>query len=207
MRLYQDSSGLIHAAIGALRPPMNQSDKPSVAYWRDHSAGASRRRVTPMLRGNRPSTAACTSFGARNASEIVILTWRTLFTCGDLIDTGDSASSDLFKPATTTCDGCDKSGAGLSANRPKVLFADTEAGAMIRVSHFMATSSMGRAEQVNMTNSSRRNSCRLPLTVPRSIGVTHLPMLLRWSRQYATLGLWTDSWAALMRIAAVNQTA
>ena len=29
-----------------------------------------------MPRGNRPSTAACTSLGARNASEIVILTWR-----------------------------------------------------------------------------------------------------------------------------------
>ena len=56
----------------------NQIDKPSIAYWRDHSAGASRRRVTPMPRGNRPSTAACTSSGARNASEIVILTCRML---------------------------------------------------------------------------------------------------------------------------------
>ena len=42
------------------------------------SAGASRRRVTPMPRGNRPSTAACTSLGARNASEIVILACRML---------------------------------------------------------------------------------------------------------------------------------
>jgi hypothetical protein len=33
----------------------DQIDKPSIAYWRDHSAGASRRRVTPMPRGNRPS--------------------------------------------------------------------------------------------------------------------------------------------------------
>ena len=56
----------------------NQIDKPSIAYWRDHSAGVSRRRVTPMPRGNRPATAACTSSGARNASEIVILTCRML---------------------------------------------------------------------------------------------------------------------------------
>src|SRR5213595_3844920 len=47
-----------------------QIDKPSIAYWRDHSAGASRRRVTPMPRGSRPSTAAFTRSGARNASEI-----------------------------------------------------------------------------------------------------------------------------------------
>src|SRR5947208_3556985 len=55
-----------------------QIDKPSIAYWRDHSAGASRRRVTPMPRGSRPSTAAFTRSGARNASEIVILTCRML---------------------------------------------------------------------------------------------------------------------------------
>src|SRR5438128_7875862 len=56
----------------------DQIDKPSIAYWRDHSAGASRRRVTPMPRGSRPSTAAFTRSGARNASEIVILTCRML---------------------------------------------------------------------------------------------------------------------------------
>src|SRR6516165_1010585 len=56
----------------------DQIDKPSIVYWRDHSAGASRRRVTPMPRGSRPSTAAFTSSGARNASEIVILTCRML---------------------------------------------------------------------------------------------------------------------------------
>ena len=43
-----------------------------------HSAGASRSRSTPMPRGSRPSTAARTRSGARNASEIVMLTWRTL---------------------------------------------------------------------------------------------------------------------------------
>ena len=43
-----------------------------------HSAGASRSRSTPMPRGNRPSTAARTRSGARNASEIVMLIWRTL---------------------------------------------------------------------------------------------------------------------------------
>ena len=39
-----------------------------------HSAGASRSRSTPMPRGKRPSTAARTRSGARNASEMVMLT-------------------------------------------------------------------------------------------------------------------------------------
>src|SRR5437588_10690998 len=43
-----------------------QIDKPSIAYWRNHSAGASRRRVTPMPRGSRPSTAAFTRSGANH---------------------------------------------------------------------------------------------------------------------------------------------
>src|SRR6266446_7602053 len=51
-----------------MRDRQVQIDKPSIAYWRDHSAGASRRRVTPMPRGSRPWTAAFTRSGARNAS-------------------------------------------------------------------------------------------------------------------------------------------
>ena len=51
---------------------------PSLAYCRDHSAGASRRFAMPTPRGRRPSIAACTRFGARNASDIVILICRTL---------------------------------------------------------------------------------------------------------------------------------
>src|SRR5712691_3446346 len=49
-----------------------------MACWRDHSTGASRNRVTPMPRGNRPSMAARTRSGARKAREIVMLTCRTL---------------------------------------------------------------------------------------------------------------------------------
>ena len=45
-----------------------QIDKPSIAYWRDHSAGASRRRATPMPRDQdgaaRPSTPAGQHVGA-----------------------------------------------------------------------------------------------------------------------------------------------
>ena len=51
---------------------------PRASNCRRHSAGASRSRSTPMPRGKRPSTAARTRSGARNASEIVMLTWRTL---------------------------------------------------------------------------------------------------------------------------------
>jgi hypothetical protein len=47
---------------------------PSASNCWLHSAGASRSRSTPMPRGKRPSTAALTRSGARNASEMVILT-------------------------------------------------------------------------------------------------------------------------------------
>ena len=51
---------------------------PSIWCWRDHSAGRSARRTTPMPCGRRPSIAALTSSGARKASETVMLTLRTL---------------------------------------------------------------------------------------------------------------------------------
>jgi len=47
---------------------------PSASNCWLHSAGASRSRSTPTPRGNRPSTAARTRSGARNAGEIVMLT-------------------------------------------------------------------------------------------------------------------------------------
>ena len=47
---------------------------PSASNCWLHSAGASRNRSTPMPRGSRPSTAARTRSGARNASDIVMLT-------------------------------------------------------------------------------------------------------------------------------------
>ena len=61
-----------------LQAGSDQPIRPSIAVWRDHSTGASRRRVTPMPRGNRPSIAAFTRSGARKARDIVMLTWRTL---------------------------------------------------------------------------------------------------------------------------------
>ena len=54
---------------------------PSVSNCRLHSDGASRNRSTPMPRGSRPSTAALTRSGARKASDMVMLTWRTLHFC------------------------------------------------------------------------------------------------------------------------------
>jgi hypothetical protein len=51
---------------------------PSASNWPLHSAEGSRSRSTPIPRGRRPWTAARTRSGARNASEMVILTWRTL---------------------------------------------------------------------------------------------------------------------------------
>jgi hypothetical protein len=63
------------------------------------------------------------SLGARNASEIVILTCRMLHfsraaICSTLVTVPTVISS---KPATTAGNRCDKCGAGLSANRPTVL--------------------------------------------------------------------------------------
>src|SRR6266436_7219747 len=80
-----------------------QIDKPSIAYWRDHSAGASRRRVTPMPRGSRPLTAAFTRSGARNASEIVILACRMLHfsraaMCSTLVTVPATISSSQRRP-------------------------------------------------------------------------------------------------------------
>jgi hypothetical protein len=50
----------------------------SICRCRDHSAGMSQRRATPIPRGSRSSMAALTRSGARNASEIVMLTFRAL---------------------------------------------------------------------------------------------------------------------------------
>jgi hypothetical protein len=52
--------------------------RPSASNCRLHSAGGSRSRSTPMPRGKRPSTAALTRSGARNAREMVMLTCRSL---------------------------------------------------------------------------------------------------------------------------------
>jgi len=52
--------------------------RPSIWCWRDHSAGKSARRATPIPCVSCPSMAAVTRSGARKASEIVIFTLRTL---------------------------------------------------------------------------------------------------------------------------------
>jgi hypothetical protein len=71
--------GVLGRRIG---PPITYPGfNPRASNCRLHSAGASRSRSTPRPRGKRPSTAALTKSGARNASEIVILTWRTLHFC------------------------------------------------------------------------------------------------------------------------------
>ena len=63
-----------------------------------------------MPRGNRPSTAACTEFRReeRERDRHIDLSNAAFFACRDLLDAGDSANNDLFKPATTAGDGCDK---------------------------------------------------------------------------------------------------
>jgi hypothetical protein len=74
-RIWGPVSGRKNPVPGAMMPfeENAQGVSPSLAYCSDHSAGASRRFAMPTPRGRRASTAACTRFGARNASEIVIL--------------------------------------------------------------------------------------------------------------------------------------
>ena len=59
---------------GPFEPGPYRGFSPRASNCRLHSAGASRSRSTPIPRGKRPSTAARTRSGARNASEIVMLT-------------------------------------------------------------------------------------------------------------------------------------
>ena len=52
--------------------------RPCIRCCRDHSAGRSVRQATPIPCGSRPSMAAWTRSGARKASEMVMLIFRTL---------------------------------------------------------------------------------------------------------------------------------
>src|SRR5207237_9126989 len=115
-----------------------QIDKPSIAYWRDHSAGASRRRVTPMPRGRRPSTAAFTRSGARNASEIVILTCRMLHLsraaiCSTPVTVPATLSSSQRRPRAIDA----TSVARVSARIGRRSGGDAEAGKMIARGRFV----------------------------------------------------------------------
>jgi hypothetical protein len=93
-----------------------------------HSAGASRKRSTPMPRGKRPSTAARARSGARNASEIVMLTWRTLHFWRVAIClmsvTEPRARNDFVKPATTSGDGADEARATFDPRWANFTFGD-----------------------------------------------------------------------------------
>jgi pimeloyl-ACP methyl ester carboxylesterase len=70
---------------------------PSASSCRLHSVGGSRSRSMPMPRGRRPSTAALTRLGARKASEMVILTCRTLH-----FSRAQSSATVVTRPETTS---------------------------------------------------------------------------------------------------------
>ena len=70
---------------------------PSASNCRLHSVGGSRSRSTPMPRGRRPSTTALTRSGARKASEMVILTCRTLH-----FSRAQSSATVVTRPETTS---------------------------------------------------------------------------------------------------------
>ncbi len=70
---------------------------PSASNCRLHSVGGSRSRSMPMPRGRRPSTAALTRLGARKASEMAILTCRTLH-----FSRVQSSATVVTRPETTS---------------------------------------------------------------------------------------------------------
>jgi hypothetical protein len=70
---------------------------PSASNCRLHSVGGSRSRSMPMPRGRRPSTAALTRLGAKKASEMVILTCRTLH-----FSRAQSSAIVVTRPETTS---------------------------------------------------------------------------------------------------------
>jgi hypothetical protein len=70
---------------------------PSASNCRLHSVGRSRSRSMPMPRGRRPSTAVLTRLGARKASEMVMLTCRTLH-----FSRAQSSLTVVTRPETTS---------------------------------------------------------------------------------------------------------
>ena len=70
---------------------------PSASNCRLHSVGGSRSRSIPTPRGRRPSTAALTRLGARKASEMVMLTCRTLH-----FSRAQSSTIVVTRPKTTS---------------------------------------------------------------------------------------------------------
>jgi hypothetical protein len=76
--LRQQIRPFCNSDLGSVRRCDYSGLSPSASNCWRHSVGGSRSRSTPTPRGRRPSTAALTRLGARKASEMVILTCRTL---------------------------------------------------------------------------------------------------------------------------------
>jgi hypothetical protein len=100
----------------------DQIGKPSIADWRDHSAGASRRRATPIPRGL-PFDGSLHQFRReeRERDRHIDLSNAAFVACSNLLDAGDGAGNDLTKPTPATRDRCDERGAGLCANGSTVV--------------------------------------------------------------------------------------
>ena len=114
-----DRSGRRRGSIWWLR----HAGRPSIWRWRDHSAGRSRRRATPIPCGSRPSMAALTRSGARKASEIVMLTFRdaaALALC-DAFGIGSGIGHEFIEPAAPPRNRCDQQRAVLGADGADVL--------------------------------------------------------------------------------------
>ena len=81
VRRFANSGVMINISVVAPAAGWNVDQyaaSPRISCCRAHSMGRSQRRVMPKPCGSCPSIAALTRSGARNASDIVMLTLRTL---------------------------------------------------------------------------------------------------------------------------------
>ena len=100
---------------------MSDDDKPSIAYWRDHSAGAIA-QASDADTARQPSFDGCLhEFGReeRERDRHIDLSNAAFVAGGNLLDTG--ASNNLIKPTPAACDRYDECGAGLGANGSTVV--------------------------------------------------------------------------------------
>ena len=101
--------------------------RPSIRCWRDHSAGRSLSRTTPIPCGSRPSMAALTRSGARKArrrgDRHVDLPHSATFTFCDAFGIRSRIGDEFIEPSAPPRNRCDQECAVLGTDRTDVLRA------------------------------------------------------------------------------------
>ena len=102
-----------------------QCQSPSMCHCRDHSIGASIRRVTPIPRGSRPCIAAVTRSGARNdkRDHHHDVTPAAALAGSDLVRACGRAVDDLLQPSAADRNGSHERRSGLGSDGADILAA------------------------------------------------------------------------------------